>query len=1024
MKKIILSFALLSLFPIAQAQEIAIKGDQLFGDLKARYIGPAVMSGRISDIDLHPTKENIIYAGAAGGGVWKSTDGGVFFNPIFDKHAQSIGSVAVDPVDPDNIVWVGTGETWVRNSVSIGDGIYKTTDGGTNWKKMGLENSERISGIRINPNNNKEVFVGVMGALWSDSEDRGIYKTNDGGETWDKILYVNETTGVADIEMDPTNPNILYASMWQFRRTPWSFNSGGEHSGLYKTTDGGKTWNKIHNDFPEGKLGRIALAIAPSQPETVYVVLETEEAKTNGLYRSDDGGMSWKHLNNDFELVVRPFYFSRVTVDPKNPDILVKGGLNGAISRDGGKTFKPLGRMHPDIHDIAFHIKNSDIMFVGTDGGVYRSWNGGSTLEIVENIPVSQYYHVSVDDAEPYNVYGGLQDNGSWYGPSAAPGGVKAKHWNSVGYGDGFRVLKHPTKNIIYSEMQGAANVWRYDVDRNQTKTIQPMAEKGGPKLRFNWNPPMALSKFYPDRFYMGSQFLHRSDNMADTWTIISPDLTTNDPKKQDQSASGGLSIDNSGAETHTTIFTIAESPLDENIIWVGTDDGNVQVTRDGGKTWTNTIENISGLPKNTWCYKIYASNFNKGTAYAVFEGHATGDMNPYAYKTTNFGNTWKSIVTDDIVGFARSIHEDYENENLLFLGTEFGLFVTVDGGLNWSRFTNNMPAAAVMYLALHEKTSDLVMATHGRGIIIIDDISPLREITPEILEKEVHFFSSKPFVMKEDSGFAENFGTETQFVGENPSTNARIVYYLNKRHTFGKMDMEVQDMEGNKIATLNAGKSKGLNIVDWNFTSRGPKIAEAKTLTFSGFATPRVPAGKYNIVMTKGKETYTHPIELVYDPNTIVTPEGRKERQRMVEILFDMNEELAYQVYKVNTTIKRAEGLMAQDPKSKKVTESVVTALNNLMKRMVVTTGDNYVASAEPELREKLADLYSGVTNNYDKPTGAQMTNYEAVKALYDDVMASYEEIQKKQVSKLESYLEKNDKEPLTFQTKQEFLK
>ncbi|PIQ17777.1 MAG: hypothetical protein COW66_10100 [Flavobacteriaceae bacterium CG18_big_fil_WC_8_21_14_2_50_34_36] len=1010
--------------PTVFSQEIPIKGKELFGNLKARHIGPAVMSGRISDIELHPSNANIIYAGAAGGGVWKSIDGGTFFTPIFDEHAQSIGSIAIDPTDPDNTVWVGTGETWVRNSVSIGDGIYKTTDGGTNWKKMGLEKSERISGIKINPNNNNEVFVGVMGALWGDSKDRGVYKTSDGGVTWENILYIDEKTGVADLAMDPNNPNILYASMWQFRRSPWSFSSGGENSGLFKTTDGGKTWNKIHSGFPKGKLGRIGLAIAPSQPQTVYIVLETEEAKSNGLYRSDDGGNSWNHLNNNFELVVRPFYFSRITIDPKNPDILVKGGLNGAISRDGGKTFKPLGTMHPDIHDIAFHINNSDIMFVGTDGGVYRSWNGGSTLEIVENIPVSQYYHVSVDNAEPYNVYGGLQDNGSWYGPSSAPGGVKAKHWNSVGIGDGFRVLKHPTKNIIYSEMQGAANVWRYDVDRVQTKTIQPMAEKGDPKLRFNWNTPMALSKFHPDRFYMGSQFLHKSEDMGDTWVKISPDLTTNDLKKQDQSQSGGLSIDNSGAETHTTIFTIAESPLDENIIWVGTDDGNVQVTQDAGKTWTNTIANVPNLPKNTWCYKVYASNFNKGAAYAVFEGHATGNMTPYAYKTTDFGRTWKSIITEDVKGFARSILEDYKNENLLFLGTEFGLYITVDGGINWSQFTNNMPAAAVMYIALQEKTNDLVLATHGRGIIIIDDISPLREVTNEIMNKEVHFFSSKPMVMPEEGGFSEYFGTETQFVGQNPSTNARIVYYLNKRHTFGKMEMEVQDLQGNTIAKLNPGKSKGLNIVDWTFTSRGPKIAEAKTISFGGFAAPRVPAGKYNVVMTKGKDTFIQPIELIYDPNSLVTDEGRKERNNMVKILFDMNENLAYTVYKMNISIKRAEDLLLEDANAKKVAQPVINDLNTLLKTMVVTTGDNYVASAEPELREKLADLYSSVTNNYDRPTGAQMANYEAIKEKYDSALTSYKAIHKKQVSKLEDYLKKQNKTPLEFKSFEEFLK
>lgn len=1022
--KIFLIIVLFFLVQPAFTQEgVNIKGDQLFGSMKARHIGPAVMSGRITDIELHPKNSNIIYAGAAGGGVWKSTDGGIFFTPIFDKYAQSIGSIAVDPVDPDNTIWVGTGETWVRNSVSIGDGIYKSTDGGTNWKFMGLKNSERISGIKINPNNNKEIYVGVMGALWSDSDERGVYKSINGGESWEKILHVNESTGVADIEMDPTNPNVIYASMWEFRRSPWSFNSGGIHSALYKTTDGGKNWNKIHNGFPSGKLGRIALAIAPSNPEIVYVVLETEKKESNGLYRSEDGGDSWVHLNNDFELVVRPFYFSRITVDPKNPDILVKGGLNGAISRDGGKTFKSLGRMHPDIHDIAFHINNSDILFVGTDGGVYRSFNGGSTLEIVENIPVSQFYHVSVDDAEPYNVYGGLQDNGSWYGPSAAPGGVKAKHWNPVGYGDGFRVLKHPTKNIIYSEMQGAANVWRYDVDKNQTKTIQPMAEKGDPKLRFNWNPPISISKFNPDRFYIGSQFLHKSDDMGDTWKKISPDLTTNDPKKQDQTKSGGLSTDNSGAETHTTIFTISESPLDENIIWVGTDDGNVQVTQNGGKSWANTVSNIPNLPKNTWCYKIFASNHNKGTAYAVFEGHSTGDFTPYAYKTSDFGKTWKSIITNDIKGFARSIQEDYVNEDLLFLGTEFGLFITVDGGKNWSQFTNNMPAASVKYLALHEKTNDLVMATHGRGIIIIDDISPLREITPDVLSKDVHFISTNTFVMKEESGFVDNFGTETQFVGQNPSSDARIVYYLNKRHTFGKMEMEIQDLDGNKIATLNAGKSKGLNIVEWNFTTRGPKIAEGKTLSYGGFATPRVPAGKYNVVMTKGKDTFTHPIEIFYDPNSIVTPEDRKEHFRMVRLLFDMNEDLAYTVYKMNTTLKAAEKLLKADSKSKKVVEPIIKDLNDLMKKMVVTTGDNYVDSAEPELREKLADLYSGVVGNFGKPTGAQMSNYEVVKELFDNNMTLYKKIEDNKLSKLNDYLNKTNQETIVFLSKEEYI-
>ena len=583
-------------------------GKELFGDLTARHIGPALMSWRINDLELHPSNSKIIYAGAAGGGVWKSNDGGATFNPIFDEYCQSIGTIKLDPNDPDNVIYVGTGGTWTRNSVSYGDGLYKSIDGGLNWKNIGLKNSERIAYIVINPNNSLEIYVGVLGALWGDSEERGVFKSIDGGETWTKLLYINPKTGCADLIMDPTDPTILYASMWEFRRTGWSFDSGGENSALYKSTDAGKTWNKIQKGFPEGKLGRLGIALAPSNPKILYTVIEAEKNEQKGLYRSSNSGESWEQLNNDFGITVRPFYFSRIVVDPKDENVIVKGGLSGSISRDGGKTFKGLGNMHSDIHDIAFSNLNSDLMFVGTDGGVYRSWNGGTTMEIVENLPLAQFYEISVDNETPYNVYGGLQDNGSWYGPSSSPGGVEARDWNSVGAGDGFRVLKHATKSIIYSEMQGAENVWRIDTEKQLVKTIQPLPTISQAKLRFNWNAAMALSPRRPDRLYMGSQYLHLSEDMGESWVVISPDLTTNDPDKQNQDNSGGLSKDNSGAENHTTIYTIAESPLDAEVIWVGTDDGNVQVTRDGGKNWTNTVANIPDLPKSTWCYHIEAS--------------------------------------------------------------------------------------------------------------------------------------------------------------------------------------------------------------------------------------------------------------------------------------------------------------------------------------------------------------------------------------------------------------------------------
>jgi len=1007
MKKLNILFAVLSLgfVSFSYAQNLDdIDGKALFGDLTARHIGPALMSGRINDMEAHPTNSRIIYAGTAGGGVWKSNDAGATFNPIFDEYCQSIGTVELDPNDPDKTIYVGTGETWTRNSVSVGDGLYKTVDGGANWNKIGFEQSERIANIIVNPNNSQEIYVGVLGALWGDNEERGVFKSTDGGTTWEKLLYINPKTGCADLTMDPSNPNVLYASMWEFRRTGWSFESGGENSALYKSTDAGKTWNKIHNGFPEGKLGRLAIAVAPSNPKVLYTVIEAEKDERKGLYRSNDAGASWEQLNNDFGITVRPFYFSRIVVDPKNEDVVVKGGLSGSISRDGGKTFKNLGNMHSDIHDIVFSIKDSDIMYIGTDGGVYRTWDGGTTMEIVENLPLSQFYQISVDDAEPYNVYGGLQDNGSWYGPSSSPGGIEARDWHSIGAGDGFRVLKHPTKPIIYSEMQGAENVWRIDTERQLTKTIQPLPVSEDQKLRWNWNAPMAISSHQPDRFYMGSQYLHKSEDMGDTWTIISPDLTTNDPAKQNQEDSGGLSMDNSGAENHTTIFTIAESPLDEKVIWVGTDDGNVQVTQDGGKTWTNTVGNIPNLPKNTWCYHIEASVFDKGTAYAVFDGHTMNDMKPYAFKTTNFGKTWTNIISDDIVGFARNIQEDYVNPDLLYLGTEFGLYITMDGGKNWKKFTNNMPSVAVHFIDLHKRTNDLIMGTHGRGVIIIDDISPLRSINNEVLGKTLHFFETPDTEISETSSFGGNFGAETQFVGRSKTKDVQIKYYLKKRHTFGKMALEIQDMDGNTIAELGPGKSKGINIVNWNYTRKTPKVAKGKTFSFGGFTSPQVPAGTYKAVITKGKETFEHTFNLVYDKNSPLSEKDRELKNATTMQLYDMTQELAYLVYELDEILANAE--VKGDKKT-------VEKLNSLKENLVITTGDNYVGAAEPQLRERMADLYSKVASSYDKPSSAELNNLNVIISRFNKAKADFVKIKEK-------YLKK---EELQFKSFEEFV-
>ncbi|MEZ4936403.1 MAG: hypothetical protein R2799_02285 [Crocinitomicaceae bacterium] len=1009
-----------------------LSAQELFGSMEARHIGPALMSGRVSDIEGHPSDKLTVYIGTAGGGVWKSTDGGVLFTPIFDKYCQSIGTVKVDPNDPDRVVWVGTGETWTRNSTSIGDGIYKSEDGGANWKKMGLEKSERISNILINPENSQEIFVGVLGALWGDSEERGVYHSSNGGQTWEKIFYIDEKTGCSDLIVDPNDFNTMYASFWEFRRTAWSFNSGGSNSALYKTADGGKTWKKIHNGFPEGKLGRIGVALAPLDPKVIYAVVESEKDEDKGLYRSEDAGNSWKHLNNDFDLTVRPFYFSRIVVDPKDANVIAKAGLSGAISKDGGKTFVGLGFMHSDIHDIWFDIEDSDKMLVATDGGLYRSLNKCVTMERVENLPLSQYYHISMDNEEPYNIYGGLQDNGSWIGPSSSPAGIEARDWLSVGMGDGFRVFPHPTNsNIVYSEMQGAENVWRFDQKSRQLKIVKPYPESIDQKLRFNWNAALSTSIHYPDRLYLGSQFVHVSDDMGENWRIISPDLTTNDPNKLNQENSGGLSKDNSGAENHCTIFTIAESPLNKDVIWVGTDDGNIQLSKDGGKNWENVTAAFSGklAPKNTWVYHIEADKFNEGTAWAVLDGHTQNDSHPYLIKTTDFGKSWKLMVDSTVIGFTRSFEQDNVNEKLIFLGTELGLYVSINGGENWIKFENNMPSVAIHYMEMHPKKHDLVMGTHGRGIILLDDLSPIRKLLTEDtktdgFKEELTFIPTPVYFMSDESSFG-NTSTETQFVGSNPSDNAKIIYFLKKRHTFGKMNLEIRDLNDKLITTIGAEKKKGLNIVEWNYSMISPKIAQGKTLDFGGFISPRVEAGKYKVIITKGKKEYTTEIEIAYPENSVFSLEDRKIQYATTMEIYNLTEDLAYLVHQIDFYLKLAENYK-ENNKYKKEVLPMVERLNGLKKTLVITSGDNYVGAAEPQLREKISDLMSSVSGYFGKPGKNQLENLKGLKKAYEEAESTYKSILNKEIAKFTGFRLKDNPEAKLeqLQSKTDFLK
>lgn len=996
-----------------------------FGGLRARNIGPAVMSGRVSCIEALDRDPKTVYVGAAGGGIWKSIDAGASFRPIFDDHCMSIGDIEMDQQHPDTI-WVGTGESWVRNSVSVGTGLYRTTNGGKSWDLIGFEDSERISRVVLHPNDPATVFVAVQGHLWDAHETRGVYKTTDFGQTWERVLYVDENTGAADLSINPKNPNILFATMWEHRRSPDFFNSGGPGSGLYQSTDGGNTWKECTNGLPADTLGRMAVAIAPSQPEVIYLSVETKKKEEKGLYKSTNGGQDWSLVSNTFNTTVRPFYFARLVVDPTDAETVFKCGLNLIISEDGGNTFRTVGSgVHSDVHDVWVNPQNPDMIYIGTDGGAYRSLDKGYAFEMFMNLPLSQFYHVSVDDAKPFNVYGGLQDNGSWYGPSASPGGVENKDWALSFYGDGFYSFRHPTDpDIIYSESQGG-NLARYNQANGQAKNIQPMPKEGEPDYRFNWNTPIHISPNNPERLYFGSQFLLVTENRGDNWKKISPDLTTNNPNRQRQKKSGGLSIDNSGAENNTTIYTIAESPQNEQIIWVGTDDGNLQVTSNGGQSWINVSPAIPGLPPLTWCTQVAPSHHDANTCYVTFDGHRTGDKQVYVYKTTDLGKTWTSLATEDIEGYALSICEDYEAENLLFLGTEFGLYISLDGGLSWKRFDNNLPKVGVRAMTIHPRDHALVVGTHGRGIYIIDDIRPLRQIDETVAAQELHFFETgSTYLRLPQQGTP--FGGAGEFYGENPSDAASITYFMKKRHAFGKMTMAIYDTEGNVVRELPAGKSAGINIVELPTRLPMPKAAPTnnRMALFGSIFPPTLPEGEYLVKVTKGKNEYESRITLEFDPDAAKDfPKADRELALQTQMrLYNMTNQLGYIYYTLQSMHEQAADRAPQAP------SKLQTALNDFAKKveqykdgLVALEGDFYVHEGS-NIREEISTLYLQVGNYPGRPSDGQLRKTDKLEEQLSAVDAEFQDF-KKEMTTLNSQLQKAEIAPIEIGTLEAYL-
>ena len=817
MRKILLFTISCVISSFVIAQKISL--DQ-FKNWKPRNIGPAGMSGRITAIDVVADNPTTMFIGAASGGVWKTTNGGADWNPVFDDQPiQNIGSLAIQQNNP-NIIWAGTGEGNPRNSINLGGGIYKSMDAGKTWKKMGLEKTICIHRVVIDPVNPNTVYAAAIGNPYAEHPERGVFKTTDGGETWTKILYVNDTTGCAELVMDPSNPNKIIASMWQHRRTPWNLKSGGPGSGFYITIDGGKSWKKLGKEdgLPDGQLGRIGVAFARSLPGRIYAKIE---AAKNGLYKSDDGGFKWTLVNNNAaDVTDRPFYYQEIYVDPKNENRIYDIHSTITLSEDGGKTFStliPYNGIHPDHH--AWWINPNDPNFIveGNDGGIGLSRDRGKTWVFDEKIPVGQFYHVNVDNETPYNVMGGMQDNGTWHGPAYVwtNGGIRNYYWQNIGGGDGFDAMPDAEDaSWVYSMSQGG-NVGRRNIKTGESWFIKPPDFNRNIKtaLRFNWNSPIAQDPFDKKTIYYGSQFLHKSTDKGASWETMSPDLTTNDTVKINAfQNTGGLTLDITGAETHCSMLTISPSVKEKGVIWIGTDDGNVQLTRDGGKTWTNFRGKIAGMPTGCWIPQITASKYNAGEAFVVANDYRRGDFKPYIFRTTDYGKTWINMVNESkVTGYALCMIQDPTEPNLIFAGTEQGLWVSFDNGYTYQQWKNGYPSVSTFDLAIQEREADLVIATFGRALWVLDDITPLRKAAASNGKP----YSSNITVFKAPDAIQAQYraapgyewSTNGLWDAENRRRGAAVSYFINKLSTPPLKD---SSLTAPVAPTTSAGSTQG----------------------------------------------------------------------------------------------------------------------------------------------------------------------------------------------------------------------
>lgn len=961
---------------LAALPTVAQVKNEHFKNLKPRNIGPAGMSGRVTAIDAVVRNPDIIYVGAASGGVWKTINGGANWQPIFDDQPLlNIGALKIQQSNPD-VIWVGTGEGNPRNSLNLGEGIYKSLDGGKTWKRMGLEKTRNIHRIHIDPTNPNTVYVGAIGNPYGIHPDRGVYKTTNGGETWERILYTNDTSGCAELIMDPANPNRLIANMWQHQRKPWHFNSGGPGSGMYITVDGGKTWKKLgkENGLPDGPMGRCGLAFAPSQPSRVYAKVE---ATKNGFYRSDDGGFNWTLVNSDpAQVTDRPFYYNEIYVDPVNENRIYDIHSTVTLSEDGGKSFTtliPYSGIHPDHHAWWIHPTNPNLIYEGNDGGIGISRDRGYTWRFDEQLPFGQFYHINVDNQLPYNVMGGMQDNGSWRGPAYTwiSGGIRNYYWESLWGGDGFDVQPDATDaNWVYAMSQGG-NVGRYHVPTGRSEFIKPPAPDPKTKKRFNWNSAIAQDPFDPNTIYYGSQFVNKSSDKGTTWSIISPDLTTNNPEQQKEET-GGLTLDITGAENHNTILAIAPSPLKQGVLWVGTDDGNVQLTQDGGKTWTNFRGKITGMNTGAWITQVHASRYNEGEAFVVANDYRRGDFSITVFRTRDYGKTWENMVANKgLRGYALCMVQDPAEPNLIFVGTEHGLWVSYNNGKTFEQYTNGYPSVSTYDMVIQEREADLVIATFGRAIWVLDDIRPLRALAKAngvVPAKKLTAFEP-PVAYQAQYRNAPGYEWSTWglYEGENRRRGAMLSFFV-KPEGSSKTDsavVKIYDAQNNAVRTLRIKADEGFNRFYWGFETKGSRQPgqpkPRANAPEQGGGMPVYP-GTYKVVISMGGEADSMQVTVKGDPRYELMKEVYDAKKQMLERLQKSADQLTAAVDRITDA---EETLTKIDAQLRGVTGKEADSL-----RKAITDIRKDIKGIRESIFSRSAEGRQGITRFADRTT------------------------------------------------------